>query len=158
MLVAIISFIISTILLFTCGAGLGVIIKFPYLDPLSHRVESVCLVTNCYIGEGYRCGHRNSKICYDTHYDYTLSYNSTNYTKTFYGTTYNHGVCDNAAVTCYYDDRDPITSFTTDSYIEATLGIILMSMMVILFLMGSTCLLTYIIVMIINKHKVEYVN
>lgn len=152
------TYVIVTLLLVTSGVGLGLIIKFPYLDPLSHRVRETCIMTNCAIGDLVHCGKYSSCVSY--HYDYTLMYNGTNYTKTYYGITTDIKTCSYFYyIDCYYDDRDMIESFTTqnDSF-GSILGIVFMTFMVFLLFVIFIVLKIKLIMTCIDKQEITYVD
>lgn len=151
----IIGFIITTILLATSSVGLGLIINYPYLDPLSHQLRETCIMTNCVIGDIAYCG-RSSCVYY--HYDYTLMYNETNYTKTFYGTTSDMKTCSNFYyIDCYYDNREVIGSFTVTNDSSSIIGIVFMTFLVLLLLVLFIILKTKLIITCLDMREVIYV-
>jgi hypothetical protein len=113
-------------------------------------------MTHCVIGDLAYCGRYKSCVSY--HYDYTLLYNGTNYTKTFYGTTKDIKTCDYFYyIDCYYDNRDPIESFTVTNQNVSILGIIFMTFWVFIFLVLFIILKTKLIIACLDTQTVAYV-
>jgi hypothetical protein len=150
-------FITISVLLVVSGVGLGLIIKYPYLDPLSNQVRNTCIMTNCGTGDLAYCGKQQSCVSY--HYDYTLMYNGTNYTKTFSGTTSDIKICSYFYyIDCYYDDRNVIESFTTQNdHLGVILGIICMTCIVFICFVLFIIVKIKLIVAYLDTQKVTYV-
>ena len=87
--------------------GLGITIKFGYLDGVEHYKDNYCWINNCSIndigGNDYNVVINYSLILWHTNGSYSI------YTKNDRSTIQNNMYCEelmeNGIITCYYDDR-----------------------------------------------------
>lgn len=151
----IIWFALVSILLTTSIIGLGLIIRFPYLGQYENQVKDTCIMTNCQLGDLASCGKTS---CVNYHYDYTLMYNGTNYTKTYYSTTTDMKTCSYYYyIDCYYNVKNIMETLTPKSDNGAVLGIFMMTFTVIWLFVIFVVLKVMLITECMNKQKITYV-
>ena len=131
------SLLLSSIIIFITTLlllGLGITIKFAYVDDMVHYHTSNCYINSCTSTVTTCCTKsRYSTTCstcyaivvsYDLYLNSTTSDQTENYSKTSWGTTYDWNFCNQDYTTCYYDDRNISASLRTFSKYEAQGGII----------------------------------
>lgn len=146
------------------AVGLGITIKYSYLDKISHYHEALCHENNCSMIQTQCCipgnnldNTNNCEVCYDVEITYSLISWVNNsftdiYTKTARTNTFDPKYCDQfnkiQRVTCYFDDHNIANSLRLWNPYEAgvvVLGIILLS-----------CWLTFLIFLTVLASGVIY--
>lgn len=123
--------------------SLALITKYLYVDYYAHQIKTTCKITYCVVDSPDRC--TGSSCAY--RYDYTLSYNGTDYTKIQYGRTGTRDVCSYIypSVVCYYDDRDPIETFSVISGNDSEVGIIIFSLLSVFLIVVFVIYLVHVV-------------
>lgn len=126
---------VLTVILLICSiSGLGIIVKYSYLDNISQNRIGTCEIQHCtYLGD-YTCIYfREVQICYLTNVKFNLL--NTNYTKSERITNIYNFTCDNSTVPCYYSISDINRTLSLLPPVShAITGMLLLSFLIVILL------------------------
>lgn len=163
-------FSIGILLAITSTIGLGITIKYAYLDELKYYHTDSCHVNKCSSTPGSCCTTKypNTQTCRGCYYiniDYELLLNNTQvYSKTDTIKIYdNDAFCTQESVICYYYDRNILQSLNLLKKLSpdgGMVGIVLLSTLLFLSILIMIAVLSVIIVShyIFNNEPLEDSN
>ena len=136
------SILISIVII--TSVGLGLTIKYTYVDVIKHYHIDICHINDCVIIVTECCREKTlweratCSVCFrvDVGYNLYLLNNTKNYSKISSGTVYLSDFCNRKSLDCYYDDRnisETLNPWTESRTPSGIIGIIMLS--VFLFIM-----------------------